>query len=187
MLAITPLRPDMDFVTPDQYTKSNLAHYEINRRAASELRRLVGSGLGPQDRLLDFGCGTGESTVALAEGDLGDLGAPGQVVGVDISQEMVRHCRATHLTPASLSFLQLEVNNADSFISSNLSGFSCITSFSCLHWVQDMPAAVRMFNKVLRVGGKFVMVMATGETRWQIVYDQMKTEERWRELLGRTR
>ena len=73
----------MDFVTPDQYTKSNLAHYEINRRAASELRRLVGSGLGPQDRLLDFGCGTGESTVALAEGDLGDLGAPGQVVGVD--------------------------------------------------------------------------------------------------------
>ena len=138
----------MDFVTPDQYTKSNLAHYEINRRAASELRRLVGSGLGPQDRLLDFGCGTGESTVALAEGDLGDLGAPGQVVGVDISQEMVRHCRATHLTPASLSFLQLEVNNADSFISSNLSGFSCITSFSCLHWVQDMPATISLFNKV---------------------------------------
>ena len=31
------------------------------------------------------------------------------------------------------------------------------------------------------------MVMATGDTRWSKVYDQMKTEERWRELLGRTR
>ena len=31
------------------------------------------------------------------------------------------------------------------------------------------------------------MVMATGDTRWSKLYDQMKTEKRWRELLGRTR
>ena len=29
--------------------------------------------------------------------------------------------------------------------------------------------------------------MATGGTRWARVYDQMKTEERWRDLLGNTR
>ena len=40
---------------------------------------------------------------------------------------------------------------------------------------------------MLKVGGRFVMVMATGDTRWSKVYHQMKTEERWRELLGRTR
>ena len=42
---------------------------------------------------MDFGCGTGETTVAMAQGVLGDLGHPGEVVGVDISGDMIRHCR----------------------------------------------------------------------------------------------
>ena len=140
-------------------------------------------------RVLDFGCGTGETTLALAEGELGGAGTPGEVVGVDLSQEMIQHCQSHHQTSTnpSLSFTQLDVTRAESFISSNLASFSCLTSFSCLHWVQDMPAAVRMFNKVLKVGGRFVLVMATGGTRWRKVYDQMKTEEKWRELLGKTR
>ena len=44
-----------------------------------------------------------------------------------------------------------------------------------------------MVCQVLKVGGRFVMVMLTGETRWTTVYNQMKTEERWRDLLGNTR
>ena len=100
-------------------------------------------------RLLDFGCGTGETTRALAEGGLGGLGAGGEVVGVDISQEMIQHSRSQHSTTPRLSFTQLDVSRAESFISSNLASFSCLTSFSCLHWVPDMPATVRMFNKVL--------------------------------------
>ena len=103
-------------------------------------------------RLLDFGCGTGETTLALAQGGLGGLGTGGEVVGVDISEEMITHCQSTHQTSptntSNLSFTQLDVTRAESFISSNLASFSCLTSFSCLHWVPDMPAAVRMFNKV---------------------------------------
>ena len=86
-----------------------------------------------------------------------------------------------------LSFQQLDSSKAESFISSNLSSFSLITSFSCLHWVPDMPATVALFNKVLKVGGRFVFVMPTGENMEErIVYDQMRQEERWRELLEKT-
>ena len=100
--------------------------------------------------MLDFGCGTGETTLALAEGGLGGLGAAGEVVGVDLSQEMIQHCQSTHLTSTTpgLSFTQLDVTRAESFISSHLASFSCLTSFSCLHWVQDMPATISLFNKV---------------------------------------
>ena len=42
--------------------------------------------------------------------------------------------------------------------------------------------------RVLRVGGKFVLVMPNGENMEErIVYDQMRREERWRELLEKTR
>ena len=103
--------------------------------------------------MLDFGCGTGETTLALAQGGLGGLGTAGEVVGLDISQEMIKHCQSQHQThnthnTASLSFSQVDVTQAESFISSNLASFSCLTSFSCLHWAPDMPAAVRFFNKV---------------------------------------
>ena len=99
---------------------------------------------------MDFGCGTGETTLALAQGGLGALGTAGEVVGVDLSQEMIKHCQSQHNTSNTpcLSFSQVDVTQAESFISSNLASFSCLTSFSCLHWVPDMPAAVRFFNKV---------------------------------------
>ena len=35
--------------------------------------------LGEDDKVLDFGCGTGETTAAIAAGQLGGLGHPGQV------------------------------------------------------------------------------------------------------------
>ena len=84
----------------------------------------------------------------MSGGLLGHLGRPGHTVGVDISQEMIQHSRSQHSTTPRLSFTQLDVSRAESFISSNLASFSCLTSFSCLHWVPDMPATVRMFNKV---------------------------------------
>ena len=50
----------------------------INTRAAKDFTR-VHPRLGDQDRVLDFGCGTGETTLAIAKGQLGDLGTPDQV------------------------------------------------------------------------------------------------------------
>ena len=43
-------------------------------------------------------------------------------------------------------------------------------------------------SQVLKVGGKFLFVMPTGEgMEEKIVYEEMKREERWRELLEKTR
>ena len=86
----------------------------------------------------------------MAHGLLGGLGTPGEVVGVDISEGMVSHCRAHHQTAATpgLSFHQLDVTRPEPFCEENFKRFSCLTSFSCLHWVANMPAAVRLFNNV---------------------------------------
>ena len=68
----------MKFITPAQYSKSNQAHYLINTAAVNDFNT-VHPQLGENDRLLDFGCGTGETTVAMAEGILGNLGKPNKV------------------------------------------------------------------------------------------------------------
>ena len=67
-----------EVITPSQYTKSNRAHFIINTRAVNDFRQVY-PGLVDQDRVLDFGCGTGETTLALAQGQLGLLGNPREV------------------------------------------------------------------------------------------------------------
>ena len=52
-----------------------------------------------------------------------------------------------------------------------------------------MPAAITLFNKALKVGGKilFVIPTSTGVRRFKFVYEEMKKEERWYQLLNETR
>jgi len=178
----------MKFITPTQYSKSNQAHYVINTTAVNEFTQ-VHPQLGDNDRLLDFGCGTGETTQAMAQGILGNLGKPSKVVGVDISEDMISHCTKTHQA-TNLAFQQLDVSDGNSFISSNASTFSMVTSFSCLHWVPNQPDAVFLFNKVLQPGGKFLFVIAgTHNPKDNILrreYEKMKTEAKWADMLKPT-
>ena len=78
MKIFTSLSTAMKFITPAQYSKSNQAHYLINTTAVDEFTK-VHKPLEENDSLLDFGCGTGETTVAMAKGILGTLGKPKKV------------------------------------------------------------------------------------------------------------
>jgi ubiquinone/menaquinone biosynthesis C-methylase UbiE len=40
------------------------------------------------------------------------------------------------------------------FCSSQRCSYSLVTSFSCLHWVPNQPAAVHFFNRILKKGNR---------------------------------
>ena len=85
-----------------------------------------------------------------------------QVVGVDISEDMISHCGQHHQAPG-MTFQRLDTSQGGSFTSSHSSSFSLVTSFSCLHWVPDMPTTVSLFNNVLKPGGKFLFVVTINQ------------------------
>lgn len=177
-------RTAMKFVTPAQYSKTNEAHMIINRAAVLDFLK-VHPPLDKEDRLIDFGCGTGETTASMARGELGGLGHPGQVVGVDISPSMVSHSQEHHQAPG-LQFDRVDVedaNHQDKF----LDQFSMMTSFSCLHWVPNQPAAVQFFNKSLKKNGKFLFVISSTQSSETNIlrreWESMKQESKWAEIL----
>ena len=56
----------MKFVSPDMYARSQESHFVINTNVVNEFTELFGP-VGEDDRVLDFGSGTGETTSALAK------------------------------------------------------------------------------------------------------------------------
>ena len=76
----------------------------IRDEAAKHFRRDIGTGKPLEGlSLLDIGCGGGATTFAIAD----SMGASGSVIGVDISQSLIRDCRlrAEHQGIKNIEFI----------------------------------------------------------------------------------
>ena len=176
----------MKFVTPRQYAASNVAQFNINVEAVKEFLQLYQSHE-EEEKLLDFGCGTGETTAAIAGSKLGLR--VNEVLGVDISEQMISYCNKSYNIP-NLRFQHLDSSEAESFARSHSSSFSMITSFHCFHWVEDIPQVLSLFRKVLRTNGRLLLVVPGVETEnnpHRRVFEEMREEEEWKEMMSNTK
>jgi SAM-dependent methyltransferase len=106
-------------------------------------------------RLLDVGCGLGEAALALAD----DLGGDGEVVGVDVSEQMLRVARSNAGTTRCRA--RFTVGDAHSLDEPDGS-FDAVRSERTLQWLANPAAAVAEMARVLRPGGRMSLI----DTDW---------------------
>ncbi|XP_023330187.1 juvenile hormone acid O-methyltransferase isoform X2 [Eurytemora carolleeae] len=180
MKLLSGLRTAMNFVTPKQYSVSNQSHFIINTKTINQLVKFFPP-LSGTEKVLDFGCGTGETTLAMAEGRFGELGNPGRVIGVDISQDMIEYCKSKYNLD-KLEFLQLdtETNQTKIFCNQYRGTFDLVTSFNCLHWVTNQPDTVSFFNSILKKNGLFIFLVVSSQSLknnpHRSTFEEMKKE-----------
>lgn len=108
-----------------------------------------------RERALDFGCGVGRLSAALA-------GRFGEVVGVDISERMIALARAHHAGVAGLSFVR---NTRDDLQVFPTGGFDLVYSLISLQHVS--PPFIRSylaeFVRICRPGGVLLFQLPARE------------------------
>lgn len=93
------------------------------------------------ERILDFGCGTGDLAARIAE-------SGAQVTGVDISPEMVERARK--------KYPQVRFECADGTSWRPDGKYDAVFSNAALHWMKDAEGAAATMAACLRPGGRLV-------------------------------
>ena len=94
------------------------------------------------ERIIDIGCGPGNSTDALARHY-----PEAQVLGVDNSEEMIAAAREQH---PKIDFLLCD---AGKDLSEAGNGYDLVFSNACIQWIPDHPALIRRLKDLLRPEG----------------------------------
>ena len=105
----------------------------------------------PGERVLDIGCGCGDTTIAIAR-IVGDQGA---VLGVDVSQPMLDVARE-HARDVRL--LHLEFRHSDASVAELPSGNDLLFSRFGVMFFSEPEAAFRHMRKSLKAGARCVFV-----------------------------
>jgi trans-aconitate methyltransferase len=123
-------------------------HNQVQRSFAEALLERVS--LGPEDRVLDIGCGDGGLTASLS-----DRVPRGHVLGVDNSRAMIDHARATHL----LGRTNLRFEVADARDLPYERQFSLVFSNAALHWILDHRTVIAGIARALEKEGTVALSM----------------------------
>jgi SAM-dependent methyltransferase len=131
-------------------------------------------GLRPGERVLDIGCGPGLLACEMA----GAVAPSGSVHGVDISPSMVEIARrrpppAGAAPPQYTEADALAVPFADAT-------FDAAVSTQVYEYVDDMPAALAEVRRVLRPGGRLLVL----DTDWDSIVWHSRDPQRMRRVLA---
>lgn len=95
----------------------------------------------PSERILDFGCGTGELTVRIAA-------EARETIGLDPSPDMIKQARNQY---PELDFICCPVEEYHPE-----QQFDAVFTNAVLHWVSDLSETVSRIRRLLKPGGRFV-------------------------------
>jgi trans-aconitate methyltransferase len=128
------------------------------------------------EKVLDIGCGPGQISDHFAS----ILNGGGSVVGIDVSQEMIR-CANQVYAGGNGGNLSFKVQRAEEI--DYTAEFDVIYSTFCFHYVEDKELAFKRIYEALKEGGTLILVTTVwGRNLFNEARHNLMKEEPWQTL-----
>jgi trans-aconitate methyltransferase len=129
-----------------EYAKNSSNQFEWAKELVPKLA-LIG-----KESVLDIGCGVGKATHLLST-----YLPHGQIVGVDVSEGMIKEARKQfpHCHNPNLTFLKMDARQL-----TFREQFDVAFSSACLHWIIDQQAVLKSVHSALDKNGRLLFQMA---------------------------
>jgi len=169
----------------EQWTSFNSGHTTANMEVVDwALKNNIVSDLGPDETVIDFGCGTGETTVKM--GALNKYGRA-QVVGLDTNMEFIKYATSTARLRNNVSFFWGEYTEDLKFLNNYC---SIITCFSVLHLLPQLEvlSCISLFHSLLRARGQVLIFHYLGRSQecfdaHKKIFQELKDNKIWKKYL----
>jgi trans-aconitate 2-methyltransferase len=139
--------------------------------------------LGPEERIVDLGCGTGEHLAELMR-----RSPRGAGLGIDSSPAMIERAAALRATLASDLAARLRFERMDFRDFHTTRAFTIVFSNAALQWVPDHRPVLAACHQALEPGGRLVMQIPSNEIETaQQSMMKLAASERWRARLAGAR
>ena len=137
--------------------------------------------IGGAESIVDFGCGTGENTVALAERT-----PHGFALGIDSSPAMIARAEALREGLAPEVRSRVEFRIGDLRDGANANGYTIVFSNAALQWVREHRETLAQWHRDLAPGGQLAVQMPANESETaQMTIVALGREEPWCTLAGK--
>lgn len=146
----------IEIEAPDVLIEREIERVELHQ---SSLNALLEAFVGRVDRILDVGCGTGATTVAMA---LSHGLSASEVIGVDpnahsIEAAVVR-ARGYHLPEDRCGFRIIGVGEPLPYEDESFDLTTCVSVIEYVHRIEDRHALVAELERVTRPGGHILLI-----------------------------
>ncbi|KAI4492376.1 hypothetical protein M0804_002167 [Polistes exclamans] len=135
----------------DEYLNASKFQYRDTLEIVEEFNKELGEMYG---QCIDIGCGPGLVTTELI---LPRLPQESVIIGADISNAMLEHAKTNYCNNLRLSFLHLDIETLN-LPEEQIERYENVVSFYCLHWCQNTRLAFENIFKLLRPGGKALIM-----------------------------
>lgn len=126
------------------------------------------------EQVLDIGCGNGAITHYMAKKYLQN----GSVLGIDLSKNMIE------LAQKEFKSTNIDFNNGDASNLTFNTKFDLITSFYCIHWIQDQQKVLNGIASSLKDKGRTILYIMTNsaDSNYQItnIFHEILSSSKWK-------
>ena len=133
-----------DEAARNQEAISNTEAFNEQRRITLDALGLVGG-----ERILDVGVGTGHMAFDMAKATIGH----NEIVGIDISDDMLNICRDRCTDLPNVSFEMADLYD----LPFNEESFDVVLSVQVFEYLEDVQRALLELHRVLKPGGRLIL------------------------------